>query len=58
MFELAQRHGEPEWRAELFPLSVDGMIVASSMALLADARRGSRGGCSRGRCSSWAVWHP
>ncbi|WP_393915994.1 DUF2637 domain-containing protein [Halostreptopolyspora alba] len=28
MFELALRHGEPQWRAALFPLSVDGMIVA------------------------------
>ncbi|PSK90952.1 uncharacterized protein DUF2637 [Murinocardiopsis flavida] len=44
MFDLAQRHGEPPWRAALFPLSVDGMIVASSMALLADARHGRRGG--------------
>ncbi|WP_281260785.1 DUF2637 domain-containing protein [Murinocardiopsis flavida] len=44
MFDLAQRHGEPRWRAALFPLSVDGMIVASSMALLADARHGRRGG--------------
>ncbi|GAA3732372.1 hypothetical protein HDA32_000576 [Spinactinospora alkalitolerans] len=44
MFELAQRHGEPQWRAALFPLSVDGMIVASSMALLTDARHGRRGG--------------
>ncbi|GAA3757327.1 DUF2637 domain-containing protein [Salinactinospora qingdaonensis] len=44
MFELALRHGEPQWRAALFPLSVDGMIVASSMALLNDARQGNRGG--------------
>ncbi len=44
MFELARRHGEPDWRAALFPLSVDGMIVASSMTLLADAHRGRRGG--------------
>ncbi|NYI95088.1 hypothetical protein HNR12_001365 [Streptomonospora nanhaiensis] len=44
MFELALRHGEPAWRAGLFPLSVDGMIVAASMALLADARQGRRGG--------------
>src|SRR5699024_11107673 len=28
MYELALRHGEPEWRAALFPLSVDGMIGA------------------------------
>ena len=44
MFELALRHGEPEWRAALFPLSVDGMIVASSMTLLSDARNGRKGG--------------
>jgi hypothetical protein len=44
MYELAERHGEPEWRSALFPLSVDGMIVASSMTLLADARHGRKGG--------------
>lgn len=44
MYELALRHGEPEWRASLFPLSVDGMIVASSMTLLSDARNGRKGG--------------
>ncbi|GAA1749189.1 DUF2637 domain-containing protein [Streptomonospora arabica] len=44
MFELALRHGEPAWRAGLFPLSVDGMIVAASMSLLSDARQGRRGG--------------
>ncbi|GHD29734.1 hypothetical protein GCM10007147_30900 [Nocardiopsis kunsanensis] len=44
MYELALRHGEPEWRAALFPLSVDGMIVGASMALLSDARRGAKGG--------------
>nr|WP_304437793.1 DUF2637 domain-containing protein [Nocardiopsis sp. NRRL B-16309] len=38
------RHGEPEWRSALFPLSADGMIVASSMTLLADARHGRKGG--------------
>ncbi|WP_285730084.1 DUF2637 domain-containing protein [Nocardiopsis sp. ATB16-24] len=30
MYELAPRHGEPERRAVLFPLSVDGVIVACS----------------------------
>lgn len=44
MYELALRHGEPEWRAALFPLSVDGMMVAASMTLLSDARRGRKGG--------------
>ncbi|WP_285731851.1 DUF2637 domain-containing protein [Nocardiopsis sp. ATB16-24] len=44
MYELALRHGEPEWRAALFPLSVDGMIVGASMTLLSSARHGRRGG--------------
>lgn len=43
MFDLAQRHGEPEWQAALSPLSVDGMTIESLMALLADARRGRSG---------------
>lgn len=44
MYELALRHGEPAWRAALFPLSVDGMIVGASMTLLSDARHGRKGG--------------
>jgi hypothetical protein len=44
MYELALGHGEPEWRAALFPLSVDGMIVGASMTLLSDARHGRKGG--------------
>ncbi|GAA1469057.1 DUF2637 domain-containing protein [Nocardiopsis exhalans] len=44
MYELALRHGEPPWRAALFPLSVDGMIVGASMTLLSDARQGRKGG--------------
>ncbi|WP_346434179.1 DUF2637 domain-containing protein [Nonomuraea composti] len=41
---LAIRHGESSWSAALLPLSVDGMILAASMALLSDSRRGKRGG--------------
>ncbi len=44
MYELALHHGEPQWRGTLFPLSVDGMVIASSMTLLNDARQGRRGG--------------
>ncbi|GHD31609.1 hypothetical protein GCM10007147_34520 [Nocardiopsis kunsanensis] len=44
MYELVLCHGEPEWRAALFPLSVDGMFVASPMTLLSDARSGRKGG--------------
>lgn len=44
MYALALRHGEPEWRAVLFTPSADGMIVASSMTLLSDARNSGKGG--------------
>lgn len=41
---LAVQHGETTWSASLLPLSVDGMILAASLSLLADSRRGKRGG--------------
>jgi hypothetical protein len=44
MHELVALHGQPRWVAALTPLSVDGMIVAASTALLADSRSGHRGG--------------
>jgi hypothetical protein len=44
MHTLALEHGETAWTAALIPLSVDGMIVASSMSLLLDSRRGIRSG--------------
>ena len=44
MHTLVALHGQPGWVAALTPLSVDGMIVAASMTLLADSRSGSRGG--------------
>jgi hypothetical protein len=44
MFALVQRYGETTWTAAVLPVSVDGMIVASSMTLLADSRRGRRSG--------------
>jgi hypothetical protein len=37
MFELASKAGE-EWRATLIPLSVDGMLVAATLAIV-DRRR-------------------
>jgi hypothetical protein len=42
MHLLVELHGQPGWVATLTPLSVDGMIVAASTTLLADARSGSR----------------
>jgi hypothetical protein len=44
MHLLMDLHGQPGWVAALTPLSVDGMIVASSTTLLADSRNGRRGG--------------
>jgi Protein of unknown function (DUF2637) len=44
MHMLVVAHGQPGWVAALTPLSVDGMIVAASTALLADSRSGGRGG--------------
>jgi hypothetical protein len=43
MYELAHHAGE-DWRSWLLPLSVDGLIVASSMTLLVRKRQGQPGG--------------
>ncbi len=44
MHRLVGLHGQPGWVASLTPLSVDGMIVAASVTLLAESRAGRRGG--------------
>jgi hypothetical protein len=44
MHALALEHGQGAWASAMIPLSVDGMIVASSMSLLLDSRLGRRGG--------------
>ncbi|WP_182903748.1 DUF2637 domain-containing protein [Microbispora sp. H10830] len=44
MHELALSHGESPLTAALIPLSVDGTVVSSSMALLLESRYGRRGG--------------
>jgi Protein of unknown function (DUF2637) len=44
MHALVSSHDEGPLAAALIPLSVDGMIVTSSMSLLLDSRRGGRGG--------------
>ena len=38
-YELVRVHGEARWNARLVPLTVDGLIYASSMVLLNSARR-------------------
>lgn len=42
MHDWALANGEPEWRAKLFPLAVDGSILAASLVLYADSRAGRR----------------
>lgn len=37
---LVQAHGEAEWTGRLVPLTVDGLVYASSMVMLDSARRG------------------
>ena len=41
-YALVRAHGETGWTARLIPLTVDGLIWASSMVLLDSARRGVR----------------
>jgi Protein of unknown function (DUF2637) len=38
-YDLVRMHGEPGWTARLIPLTVDGLIYASSMVMLDSARR-------------------
>jgi hypothetical protein len=39
-YDLVRAHGEAGWAARLVPLTVDGLIYASSMVMLDSARRG------------------
>jgi hypothetical protein len=39
---LVRAHGESGWTGRLIPLTVDGLICTSSMAMLDSARRGVR----------------
>ena len=40
-YALVRAHGEDGWTAHLVPLTVDGLIYASSMVMLQSARRGT-----------------
>ena len=40
-YVLVQAHGEAGWTGRLVPLTVDGLIYASSMVMLDSVRRGS-----------------
>jgi hypothetical protein len=50
MYLLVRRYGETSWTAVLPPVSVDGMIVTSSMSLLMDSRS-----CRRSGLLPWAL---
>jgi hypothetical protein len=39
-YDLVAAHGEAGWTARLVPLTVDGLVYASSMVMLDSARRG------------------
>src|SRR6201987_1872340 len=39
---LVRAHGESGWTGRLIPLTVDGLVYASSMVMLDSARRGAR----------------
>jgi hypothetical protein len=41
-YALVHAHGETDWTARLIPLTVDGLIWASSMVMLGSARRSVR----------------
>lgn len=40
MYDWATANGEPPWRAKLFPISVDGAMVAGSALIYVDSRLG------------------
>jgi hypothetical protein len=44
IYLLVRRYGETSWTAALLPISVDGMIAASSMSSLLDSRYSRRSG--------------
>src|SRR5690349_16580809 len=44
MYLLVRRYAETSWTAVLLPISVDGMIVTSSMSLLMESRVRRRSG--------------
>ncbi len=50
MHLLVELHGQPGWAAALTPVSVDMMIVAASMTLLAESRAGGGGGFLPWQC--------
>ena len=54
-YALVRAHGEAGWTGRLIPLTVDGLIYASSMVMLDSARREVSG--SRARAVAARRWH-
>jgi len=54
-YELVRAHGEDGWTARLVPLTVDGLIYSSSMAMLQSARRQVR--CTSVGGVAAGAWH-
>ena len=52
-YDLVRMHGETGWTARMVPLTVDGLIYASSMVMLDSARRRRRFRRWLGGCSAW-----
>jgi Protein of unknown function (DUF2637) len=57
-YDLVRAHGETGWTARLFPLTVDGLIYASSMVMLDSARRKTPFPHRRVGSSAWVSRRP
>ena len=53
-YALMRAHGESGWTAHMIPLTVDGLIYASSMVIPDSARSKTPVPHSRGGSSAWA----
>ena len=53
-YALVRAHGETGWTGSLVPLTVDGLIYASSMVMRDSVRRKVPVPRWRGGCSAWA----
>jgi hypothetical protein len=53
-YDLVRMHGESGWTARMVPLTVDGLIYASSMVMFDSARRKRPFPRWRGGFSAWA----
>ena len=53
-YDVVRAHGEAGLTGRLVPLTVDGLIYASSVVMLDSARRKAMVPRWRGGCSAWA----